>query len=340
MHNSSTQDGSGDPQYNVNTPLPAGYSTRTPGVDFGENVVDGGYLWWYIDAISDDGAQAITMIIFVGSVFSPYYARARRRGPQQAENHCAFNTILYGPAKKKRWSMTERSGAKLERAKDSYSLGPSRIDWDGNSFIAQIDERCTPFAQRMQGSVRVTPSALTRHSLALDHKGKHHWNPIAPIARVDVDLPSLGTHWSGDGYMDSNRGDEPLADGFSGWDWARARLSTGDCAVRYEARHAEREPHRLALRFSNDGSIFSEPTQADLSLARTGIWRVDRRMPGAEAVPTKLETLEDTPFYARSLIETTFGGQTGVGIHESLSMERFEKRWVQTLLPFRMPRLT
>lgn len=340
MHNSSTQEASAAPPESAKTPLPAGYSTRTPGIDFAESVVDGGYLWWYVDAISDDGAQAITMIIFVGSVFSPYYAGARRRGAQKAENHCAFNTILYGPSSKKRWSMTERSGAALERHHDSYSLGPSRIDWDGHSFLAQIDERCTPFAQRMRGTIKITPSALTRHSLALDEERKHHWNPVAPIARVHVELPSLGTKWSGDGYMDSNRGDEPLAAGFSGWDWARARLDSGDCAVRYEARHPERDPHRLALRFTTDGSMFTEPTRTGASLPKTGIWRVDRRMPSAEAKPTKLQTLEDTPFYARSLIETSFAGQTGAGIHESLSMERFEKRWVQTLLPFRMPRLS
>ncbi|EAQ96280.1 carotenoid 1,2-hydratase [Congregibacter litoralis] len=329
-----------EPTVSQSEALPSGYSTREPGINFAEAVADNGYLWWYVDAISDDGRQAITMIIFVGSVFSPYYARARRKAVTAAENHCAFNTILYGPGGKKRWSMTERGSARLKRRADSYALGPSRIDWDGESFLARVNERCTPFAQRMQGTIRITPSTLTAHSLQLDEDARHHWNPIAPIARVDVDLPSLGTAWSGDGYLDSNRGTEPLADGFSGWDWTRARLSNGDCAVRYEARHGARKPHRLALRFKKDGSIASEETRDAAALPRTGIWRVHRRMPGAEARPTRLQTLEDTPFYARSLIKTEFGGETGTGIHESLSMERFEQRWVQTLLPFRMPRRT
>lgn len=320
--------------------LPPGYNTRTPGINFGESVTDDGYLWWYVDAISDDGQQAITMIIFVGSVFSPYYASARKKAPRPAEKHCAFNTILYGPGSRKRWSMTERSDRALERSRDSYRLGPSRIDWDGQSFLARVRERCTPFGQRMEGTIRITPSALTSHSLTLDHRGLHQWNPIAPIARVDIDFPALKATWSGDGYLDSNRGDEPLARGFSGWDWTRARLGNGDCAVRYEARYPGREAHRLALRFTDDGSIRPEPVSSSASLPRTAVWQVARRMPGAEATPTKLQTLEDTPFYARSLVETTFNGETGLGIHESLSMERFEKRWVQTLLPFRMPRLS
>jgi hypothetical protein len=35
---------------------------------------DGGYIWWYVDALSDDGVHGLTMIAFIGSVFSPYYA--------------------------------------------------------------------------------------------------------------------------------------------------------------------------------------------------------------------------------------------------------------------------
>jgi carotenoid 1,2-hydratase len=33
-------------------------------------------------------------------------------------------------------------------------------------------------------------------------------------------------------------------------------------------------------------------------------------------------------------------GQPVVAMHESLSLDRFRSRWVQMLLPFRMPRWT
>jgi carotenoid 1,2-hydratase len=62
-------------------------------------------------------------------------------------------------------------------------------------------------------------------------------------------------------------------------------------------------------------------------------------MPGADDTHQLLRTLEDTPFYARSLIAADVGGERGTGLHESLCMRRFSKGWVQTLLPFRMPRL-
>ncbi len=60
---------------------------------FAKTVPSGGYAWWYVDGLSDDGHYGITLIAFIGSVFSPYYAWSGRRSP---DNHCALNVALYG----------------------------------------------------------------------------------------------------------------------------------------------------------------------------------------------------------------------------------------------------
>ena len=68
------------------------------GFGFDRDVPHDGYAWWYLDAVSDNGEYALTLIAFVGSVFSPYYAWARRRaGVAGADpnQHCAFNVGLY-----------------------------------------------------------------------------------------------------------------------------------------------------------------------------------------------------------------------------------------------------
>ena len=67
---------------------------RDAGPCFDQAVDPGGYAWWYIDAVSDDRRHGLTVIAFVGSVFSPYYAWTGRRDPL---NHCAVNVALYGP---------------------------------------------------------------------------------------------------------------------------------------------------------------------------------------------------------------------------------------------------
>jgi carotenoid 1,2-hydratase len=53
-----------------------------------------------------------------------------------------------------------------------------------------------------------------------------------------------------------------------------------------------------------------------------------------------VQTLEDTPFYARSLVNMMYEGKSVTAVHESLSMTRFRQSWVHMLLPFRMPRIS
>jgi hypothetical protein len=74
------------------------------GPRFDAAVPPGGYLWWYVDGLSDCGRYGLSVIAFVGSVFSPYYHWAGRRDP---DDHVCINVALYRPGGN-RWSMTER----------------------------------------------------------------------------------------------------------------------------------------------------------------------------------------------------------------------------------------
>jgi hypothetical protein len=48
---------------------------------FDIDVPPDGYAWWYVDGISDDGERAISIIGFIGSVFSPWYRWSGRKNP-------------------------------------------------------------------------------------------------------------------------------------------------------------------------------------------------------------------------------------------------------------------
>jgi len=66
------------------------------------------------------------------------------------------------------------------------------------------------------------------------------------------------------------------------------------------------------------------------------LWRMQRPI-ATEATPQLVQTLEDAPFYTRSVVATPGDGPE-LTMHESLSMTQFVKPWVQTLLPFRTRR--
>lgn len=267
-------------------------------------------------------------------MFSPYYAAARRRGTADPLDHCALNIALYGP--RKRWAMTERRRAATTRDGTSFVIGPSVLHWDGDALVIDIDEMTVPFPSRMRGRVRVHPCAITARTFALDAKREHRWWPIAPRARVDVALDSPALRWSGNGYLDSNAGDVPLESTFACWDWSRVALRNG-AAVLYDTQCRDGTRGSLALHFDPGGAVQHFDPPRTVALARSG-WRVARATRADDARASVTTTLEDAPFYARSLLATRLLGEDTAAVHESLSLDRFSNRVVQLMLPFRMPR--
>jgi carotenoid 1,2-hydratase len=282
----------------------------------------------------------LTLIAFVGSVFSPYYAWARRRSGTDPADHCAFNIALYG-SRSNRWTMTERGAAQLYREPAQLSIGPSEMQWTGSALKISVNEICAPLPRRVRGNIRLVPSALCERGFHLDVNGRHEWTPFAPRARIEVALSQPALNWSGVGYFDSNSGAEPLENAFDDWTWSRASLPKStvvlyDVTSRDALATAPVRP--LALKFAANGDIERlEPPPATV-LPKTG-WRVARhtRADAGHAVRV-VRTLEDAPFYSRSLLDTYLLGRRTPAIHESLNLNRFRSAWVKCLLPFRMPR--
>jgi carotenoid 1,2-hydratase len=302
---------------------------------FDRPVADGGYAWWYADVVSDDGAHALTVIAFIGSVFSPYYRRARRTGRAPALAHCALNVALYA-AGGRHWAMTERGAGAVTCSADRFGIGPSHLLWDGSVLQIAVDEFTAPWRTRLRGTIVLRPSALHDAEHALDAAGRHRWRPIAPCARADVvfDAPALA--FSGPAYLDANRGDEPLETAFRRWDWSRAALAGGAVAVLYDAERRDGSHAALALRFSlqGDAGSFEAPPRVALP---TSAWRM-RRATRSSAPARVVRTLEDSPFYVRSLTQQTLLGERCLAVHESLDLDRFSRPWLQAMLPVRMPR--
>ncbi len=315
---------------------------------FDAPVANGGYAWWYVDALSDDGHYGLTLIAFVGSVFSPYYAWARRKhGAQNVdpENHCAINIALYDLSNNKRgvnaWSMTERPREKCRRSATTFSVGPSALEWQGDELVIKIDERCAPVPKRLHGTIKLTPTVALEandYTVAIDCDGNHAWQPLAPSARVSLDLDHPGLAWDGHGYLDSNRGNAPLESAFTSWQWSRARLVDGSTVALYDVEHTAGTRLQLSHHYfpSGERSLIAAPAACALATTSWGIARSTRV--DSSVSPMIVYTLENGPFYARSLLATEINGERVHAMHESLSLSRFANPVVQAMLPFRMPR--
>lgn len=295
----------------------------------------GGYAWWYLDAISDDARHGLTLIAFVGSVFSPYYHWSGRGSP---ENHVAINVALYGPHA--RWAMTERGAGALSRSAAHFSVGPSALTWREGCLHITLDERCTPPLQRIRGTITLRPQALNTVAFTLDAAGRHTWRVIAPSARVEAAFETPALSWRGAGYLDHNKGAEPLEQGFRAWTWSRAHVGA-DTVVLYDAEPRSGPHASLSLRFDASGAPHRLDPNAfaahRLPGTLWGVARATRADKGAPA-PRLRATWEDTPFYNRSLIETHLIGQPALAVHEGLDLNRLRSPAIRLLLPFRMPR--
>ncbi len=208
--------------------------------------------------------------------------------------------------------------------------------WDGDALTVTLDEITVPFPSRIRGTIRVHPNALTDHITLLDDAGQHRWRPIAPCARVEVQLASPALRWTGEAYLDSNKGDAPIEDAIARWHWSRASLREGT-AVIYDVAHRNGDETSLALRFDQRGNVAEFEPPGLAPLPGTG-WRIARATRAEAGDAAVLRTLEDTPFYARSVITSRLLGENATGVHESLNLDRFRKGIVQAMLPFRMPR--
>jgi carotenoid 1,2-hydratase len=268
-------------------------------------------------------------------VFSPYYFHRRRRAGADPLDHCAFNVSLSGRVN--RWTMTERPRAKVRVEERCLTIGPSALQWDGSAFEFDLAEISCPLPAPLRGTVRVEPTIRGSHSFALDCAAQHWWSPLTPRARIEVDLKRPALRWRGDAYLDSNYGSRALEQDFNSWTWSRAALRT-DTVVFYEPQHRTDPDRSLALRFDAQGEAHAMPLPPLGNIASSG-WGISRQVRSEQPAALRLlHSMVDAPFYSRSLLATHLGGEAVTAVHESLSLERFRRPWVQWMLPFRMPR--
>ena len=295
-----------------------------------------GYRWWYVDALSDDERYGLTIIGFIGSVFSPYYKISGRDIPL---DHSCLNVALYGK-RGARWVMTERGLQDTHQAEDALTIGPSAMRWDNDRLIINIEERDIrlgiPWRRRVKGQIILHPEILNDKSFKLDPAGNHHWHTIAPRARIEVTMEQPDISWSGSGYLDGNHGSEPIEDGFKSWHWSRAHCGP-DVAVTYEGVRRDGSHFASALRFDASGT----PQEVDLPLVAPlppTWWGMKRQTRADRGHASVIKTWEDSPFYARSALKMRLFGKQVTAIQESISLNRLVNPVIQNMLPYKMPR--
>jgi carotenoid 1,2-hydratase len=275
----------------------------------------------------------VSVIGFIGSVFSPWYKWSGRKNPQ---NHVCINVATYG--KGGRFTMTDRGQSALRQTASRLEVGPSMMRWDGDQLVIDINEVSgPPIISRMQGQIRVIPTAITDVELALTPDGAHIWRPFAPTSRIEVDIDRMGWQWSGHGYFDANFGTRALEEDFSYWTWGRYPTADGATCF-YDATRLNGSELAAGFKFHTDGSSEQIPLPPKATMKRS-LWKVARdTRADAGYQPRQVQNMLDAPFYSRSAVRTQLDGVETVGVHEALDLTRYRSPLLKPMLAVRVPR--
>lgn len=209
--------------------------------------------------------------------------------------------------------------------------------WENGKLVIDINEISSPpVISAVRGMITLHPQALFGDRFALTPDGRHHWQPFAPIARIEVTLEP-GHHWSGHGYFDSNYGTHALEDDFNYWTWGRFPHKGGTRCF-YDATLRDGSGQSVAVHFHPDGRIDHVAAPPRTSFKRS-LWAL-RRETRADAGVTPQQELAmlDAPFYTRAAVRTSIDGESSVGVHEALDLRRYAQPLLKPMLAVRVPR--
>jgi carotenoid 1,2-hydratase len=107
-------------------------------------------------------------------------------------------------------------------------------------------------------------------------------------------------------------------------------------AIVYDTVLRDGSNSAFAVKIGADGNVVEMPVPPQREMPTT-FWRMARHM-RADRAFSETSLLEDSPFYARTLLKVETEEGMADAFHESLSLARFRSPVVQMMLPFRMPR--
>lgn len=286
----------------------------------------GAYRWFYADVTA--GPFSAVCIFMLGSLFSPRYSVAARRGGRPLE-HSAVNFALYHEGVRRLWVLSEYPRAELE-SPGRLRIGRSTLTYSGEGTVRMdVEDSTAPWGRPVRASLTLRPMTPVGEVVRLMPDLPHYWQALAPRARARLEVPSLGVEADGLGYHDTNHGDELLGARLSGWHWARTHgegetvvdyhLPDGVPSLRVVAREA-------GVRCEREVAHEARPT----NMTGWGL-RVPSRLHAGNQLVGEPRLLESSPFYAR--LEARQGTLDSLG--EVADFRRFHSPFIRWMAHFR-----
>ncbi|WP_426756974.1 carotenoid 1,2-hydratase [Myxococcus sp. Y35] len=286
----------------------------------------GAYRWFYADVSA--GPYSAVCIFMLGSLFSPRYSVAARRGGLPLE-HSAVNFALYHDGVRRLWVLSEYARAELE-APGRLRIGRSTLAYAEDGTVRMdVDDWTAPWGRPVRAGLTLTPMTPVGEVVQLMPGLPHYWQALAPRARARLEVSSLGIEAEGLGYHDTNHGEELLGARLSGWHWARTHRED-ETVVDYHLPEGVAPLRVVAGACGVRCERGSAPQPRPTSITGWGL-RVPSRLHAGNIVVGAPKLLESSPFYAR--LEARTGPLDSMG--EVADFRRFHSPFIRWMAHFR-----
>ncbi|HQU85659.1 MAG TPA: hypothetical protein PKY59_21165 [Pyrinomonadaceae bacterium] len=323
------------------------------------------YEWWYFDALSDDGNEAVVITFLDNFVFSPRYNTVAGKQNSQSQTAkipaVAFNYY--------------RNGKPVYRAVNEFAE---------NDFSASIDQpechigdnhlvfRSAPYGSgylitinaKLSNNRRIEAlfewldieSDFTPSSSEMNDDS-HYWNLVAPRTDVSGRITVYGKddkeldvrHFRGTGYHDHNIDNRWLPETVKDWHWGRVHFADSTAVFYRFCENCGAEPMTKLL-VIRDGVLRERDcfyVEAEHTRDKFGI-RYPKRLRFESEDNLKLrvnhlQVIDSSFYYLRFLSEMTLSLRDGkprkkIGITEYLAPKTLRYRWLDWLVNMRIGR--
>ncbi|MBK7709008.1 MAG: hypothetical protein IPN69_11285 [Acidobacteria bacterium] len=317
------------------------------------------YEWWYFDALSDDGRDAVVIIFLDNFIFSPRYNRSDNDGNQARIPAIAFfyyrdGKILYRAINEFEPHEFE-AGDTEPRCRIGGSFFELRTAPYGTGYQISINAQLYNNFKLEANFEWLTVEGDFRQSDSVD--GAHHWNLVAPRADVSGKVsiisgsgtPTDTLQFRGTGYHDHNYDDRWLPATVSDWQWGRAHFNDAT-AVFYRYNECHNGGCVTKLLTVRDGELRERNAEFNDFHQKRDIFGIKfpQRMTFVTEDSVRLrvkhiKTIDSSFFYLRFLSEMTLTLRDGkprktIGITEFLAPKTLKYRWLDWLVDMRIGR--
>ena len=305
----------------------------------------GGFLWWYVDIIDEQG-NGVVLIWSFGLPFLPNYAaKARKSTPQSPHERPSLVISIYKNFQLDCYLFQEYSSEEVSWESSQWSFGANCIQTTQDGLDISLSLPIPKTTLTLNGTIQV--QGTKRKDGNRPSHTDHEWVPILMPATANVHLRCGEEEYtfSGRAYHDHNSALLPLHNlNIQSWWWGRIALPEQELIWYSLIPNQQASPIHLAITVSKEGDIqiYDEGNCECLNLKKSifglsspSSFEVDT--PWEERISIKVKSIiDDGPFYQRYIVHTNTTKGDGYGIAEQVVPDRVDGDWMRPLVQMRV----